>query len=460
VTGDVTFTFESPAEIAAPDRPHHGRRDLLAPVTLLRLYVVLLVLIRPTLIIGHLGAIGTPATVVGWGALVLWGVAVFSPGDQLRRSVVPLRVTLGFLVGTTLAAYAVLHARPVPILELLSSDRMILEVLSWAGVALFAAECLGGRDDIYRVLRTLVFSVAVMAIVGMLQFYFGVNLADLPSLIPLLQENIDLESVLDREGFRRPSGTATHPIEYGCVLAMTLPFGLHLARFDLARTRLRRWLPLGLIAMGIPVAVSRSAILGSAVAMGVVILGLDAKLRPRVLGAMAAFVVFVYATTPGLLGTIRNLFLLAGADSSITTRTSDYELVAEHLRQAPLLGRGPGTYLPPPQLILDNQYLMSLIEVGLVGFVAVIGYLLTTAFLGRGARHTSTDARIRDLGQALAAAGLTATVTAFTFDGFSFLMYAGLIPALLGLAGALWGVERAGVPGAARAPTVKVGAGT
>jgi O-antigen ligase len=257
-----------------------------------------------------------------------------------------------------------------------------------------------------------------MAVVGFLQFRFGIDLAGLANRIPGLHENADLVSIQDRQGFRRPAGTATHPIEFGCVIAMALPLALHLARFDVAHSPIRRWLPVAAIAVGIPVAVSRSAVLGAVVATVVIFAGLEPRLRPRALGAAAAFIVVTYATTPGLLGTIRTLFVNAGSDASITYRTDDYEAVGEYIRQSPWLGRGPGTFLSDKYIVLDNQYLMSVIETGLVGLSVVIGYLLTTAFLGRGARHRSRDAAIRDLGQALAATSLASAVTAFTFDGF------------------------------------------
>jgi hypothetical protein len=108
-----------------------------------------------------------------------------------------------------------------------------------------------------------------------------------------------------------------------------------------------------------------------------------------------------------------------------------------------LLGRGPGTFLADRYVILDNQYLLSAIEIGLVGLLTVIGYLLASAFLGRGARHRSRDPAIRDLGQAMAATSLAGAVAAFTFDAFSFLMYAGFVPLCLGVAGSLWSMQRA-----------------
>jgi polysaccharide biosynthesis protein PslJ len=419
-----------------------GERTRGGPVTILRIYVVLLVLIPPTHIIEPLGAVGTPATVAALAALMLWGLGVVVPGDYLCRTAVPVRVVMGLLVGTIFLGYAVLHVRYVPGVEVLASDRALLQVLSWAGVVLLAAEGLRDRGEVYRVLRTLVAAVAVMAVVAFLQFRAGIDLAELANRIPGLHENSDLLSILDRGGFRRPAGTATHPIEFGCVIAMTLPLALHLARFDLGRSAVRRWLPVAAIAVGIPVAVSRSAVLAATVAALVLFAGLEPRLRPRALAAAAAFLVIIYATTPGLLGTFRNLFVHADDDPSITLRTSDYEVAEEYVRQSPWLGRGPGTFLSDTYIVLDNQYLMSVIEIGLVGLSVVIVYLLASAFLGRGVRHRTKDPSTRDLGQALAATSLASAVSAFTFDGFSFLMFAGCVPLCLGVAGAAWMMVR------------------
>jgi O-antigen ligase len=424
-----------------PRRPALG-----APVQIIQIYVVILVLIPPIYIIGPLGAVGTPATVLALGALVLWGIAVVTPGAYLCRTAVPVRVVMGLLIGTMFLSYALCHVHYVQGVELLASDRAMLQALSWVGISLLAAEGLRDRDEVYRVLRTAVAVVAIMAMVGLLQFRFGIDLAAWAGRIPGLHANTDLVSIQDRSGFRRPAGTATHPIEFGCVIAMVLPLALHMARFDLVRTATRRWLPLAAIAIGIPVAVSRSAVLAAVVAGVVIFFGLEPRLRPRAMGIAVVFILATYATTPGLLGTLRSLFVNFNSDTSISTRKSDYKVVGQYIRQSPWFGRGTGTFLSDVYIVLDNQYLMSAIEVGLVGLAVVIAYLLATAFLGRGVRHRSGEPAVRDLGQALAAGCVASAVATATFDAFAFRMFAGLIPLCLGLAGALWTMQRSGEP--------------
>jgi hypothetical protein len=188
------------------------------------------------------------------------------------------------------------------------------------------------------------------------------------------------------------------------------------------------------------VAVSRSAILGAVVAGVVIFLGLEPRLRPKALMSVAVFLTLIYATTPGLLGTLRGFFLASGSD----VRKDDYAPALALVRKAPWFGHGPGSYITNSDIgnVLDNQYLGTLIEVGVVGLVIVLAYLLAAAFLGRGARHRSSDPATRDLGQALAAASISGAVTSYTFDSLGFKMFAGIIPLCLGIAGALWAMTR------------------
>jgi hypothetical protein len=450
----ITITDGRPDLAASVGTRSRGRRARGTPLWVIQVYVVLLILIPPTQIFEPLGAAGTPATLIGLVALVHWAVAVLLPDVRLARTVVPVRIVVGLLAATVLLRYAILNVGYVPVDQLLSGDRILLGILSWAGVALLAAEGLENRAEVNRVVRTFVLIVAAMAVVGFLQFRAGIDLASFPRRIPLLHENGDLDAIQNRSGFRRPAGTAGHPIEFGAVIAMALPLALHVARFDATRTRFRRSLPVGLIAIGIPVAVSRSAILGAAVAGFVVFLGLDPRLRPKALMAVAGFVTLVYATTPGLLGTLRSFFLSTGQDG----RVNDYGRALAHIRKAPWFGHGPGTFIADSRLnnafdnILDNQYLGTLIEVGLIGLAVVLAYLLGAAFLGRGARHRSTDPATRDLGQALAAASVAGAVTSYTFDAFSCKMFAGVVPLCLGLAGALWALTREDPSGDADRP--------
>jgi O-antigen ligase len=85
----------------------------------------------------------------------------------------------------------------------------------------------------------------------------------------------------------------------------------------------------------------------------------------------------VYATTPGLLA--RCGLPPPGRIPQERLRTR-----LALIRQAPWFGHGPGTFIADSEKnnVLDNQYLLTLIEIGLIGLAVVLVYLLAR-ILGR-----------------------------------------------------------------------------
>jgi O-antigen ligase len=151
------------------------------------------------------------------------------------------------------------------------------------------------------------------------------------------------------------------------------------------------------------------------------------------------FCVVLYMTSPGLLGVFRSLFAYFGSDTSVSTRTADYGAVASVIRDSPWIGRGPGTFLPKYR-ILDNQWLMTLIDSGILGAIGIAIYFLTPGYLGWGVRRASRDELDRWLGQSLIGMSFVIIWAGTTFDFFSFPMGAAMLALYLGIAGALHGV--------------------
>jgi O-antigen ligase len=149
----------------------------------------------------------------------------------------------------------------------------------------------------------------------------------------------------------------------------------------------------------------------------------------------------LFLTTPGLLGTIRSYFMNIGSDTSISTRTSDYAAVAPFIRQSPWIGRGPATFLPKFR-ILDNQWLASLIETGILGMAGLIVFVLTPGLLGTSLRRSTTDPLFRDLGQALLGMSAVVIFLAMSFDLLAYPMAPAFLAIFLGIAGALWSFAR------------------
>ncbi len=119
-------------------------------------------------------------------------------------------------------------------------------------------------------------------------------------------------------------------------------------------------------------------------------------------------------------------------------RTDDYGPLFALWRKTPWLGRGLGTFDPGENRYLDNQYLGSLIDTGVIGLAALIVLLLVVMGCARGARRRSSDTQTRDLASAMLASIAAAAVTFATFDALAFPMNAGVLFLLFGCVGTLW----------------------
>ena len=95
----------------------------------------------------------------------------------------------------------------------------------------------------------------------------------------------------------------------------------------------------------------------------------------------------------------------------------------------PILGVGPGNYTAPDALhILDNQYLGSLVTLGIVGIVATLAYFLLPGIAGVLAARAAAHPALRSLAGAVAAGTLVAAVCSSTFDSLSFPVFALALP--------------------------------
>jgi O-antigen ligase len=313
-----------------------------------------------------------------------------------------------------------------------------MQLAGMSGVALLAAECLGSLQAIKRVLRVLVGAAAFCSIVAAFQFWTNFDPAHYLRMLPGFTINVVNSDVTWRNGVKRVTGTAIDPIELGVVAGMLLPLALYLLMYDKERQAWKRWLPVLCIALAVPITVSRSAILSLALAFGLFLVLLPSTRRVPFFAALPVVIAGVFAVGHGLVSTIGKYFFLGSSDSSITHRTNNYAYVEQLVRQAPWFGTGGGTYLPTSLHILDNQYLTTTIELGLVGFAAVAFYFVLPVATALVARGRTTDAELRTLCGALAGAALAATVCSGTFDSLSFPMFAYVDALVLGLSGACW----------------------
>ena len=404
-------------------------------VSVLTVYLVLLYLVPSNRTFTPLGGAGSPVMIFGLLAGVWWAWQQVSRSESsVDRRPRPVRAALFVLLGVAVVSYILAMLSPRDSVEVNAADLGLLRLLSLASVMLLAGDSIRDRTRFRALLRRLVFAGGLFAALGLVQFITKQSFVD-SLVIPGFSTSQDFSSVQDRSGFARAAATATNPLEYAFVLAMILPIAITLAMGDRDRSAWRRWLPAALILAALAVSGSRSGIVGMLLGLAALFPFWSGKAKIRGLVVAVLGAGLVYVAVPGMIGTIRYLFLNVGQDASTTSRTGSYELATAFIERNPFFGRGFGTFLPQYR-ILDNQYLLTAIELGALGLIALVALLVVgiVVALRTGLSHPPGLDRL--LGPALASSILVGGVLTAFSDIFSFRMSAGTLFLVLGICAA------------------------
>lgn len=426
-------------------------------VAFLVVYAGLLLLIPSRLGIAAIGGPGKPASLWALLGLGLWALMTLVGSNHGRSR--PIRMATGAFALAAAASYvagnlvgwyqpADIHQRSdsnwrlvtLPELQqvmISAGDRGLLALAGWLGLVLVTAEGLRSSEDLERLVTWIVRFAGVVAALGLLQYFTGINVAAMIQ-IPGLSSAVDF-TTYTRSILNRVVSTSGHPIEFGVVMGTLLPLALHRS---LHTRRPATWIPTVLIGLMVLMSVSRSAVLAAGVALLVLFIGWPARWRLIAVVSAPVLAVVGRALFPGLLGTIQGLFLNIEGDPSVEGRTQDYPFVVRLFSENPVFGKGIYTWATYYYRTLDNQVLVSLLELGAVGLLAFAGLLLTGAVSGIGCRWATKDPRQRHLGLALAAGILGMSLSYFTFDTMGFSQAAGLTYLYVGMAGASWRLAR------------------
>lgn len=456
------MTTRSSPRTAAVRHATGARRGVDA-VTMLTVYLVLLLAIPSGVVISALGTLGRPSLL--WGLVLLgwWTIARLQVRSFETRPVSqPVRFAfLAFFV-LILVSFAAAMLRGQPADQVSPAFTALLRMLSWAGVLLVAIDGIRTVNDLARIARRIGIGAGLLAALGLLQFITGQALVDFFGSIP----GLTLAGGLgERAGVIRSSGTAIHPLEYATALNAALPLVIaaavsHGFRSHTPGGGLRWWLPVCLISISSMLAVSRSAIIGFAVAVVSMIPALPGRIRLVVIGAGAVLAVAVFAAAPGVLSTTAGLFTGAADDPSTQSRTNGLDRVPEFMSASPLIGSGFGIFLPR-YYIFDNQWVLIAVELGLLGIVGFAG-LFVAGIWSAGQARRSSIYDVRLLGHALAASMFNVAVLFAFFDGLSFPIAGGMLFLLAGLCGSVRTIAAAEAvpdalrPSAPRAPHLDV----
>jgi O-antigen ligase len=421
------------------DRLYLSRRRFLQTdaAALLGVMICLLTLIPSRLIVPNMTDLGRPALLIGFLLFIWWLLARLNPRLTLLGPQ-PMRWALMLFFLTALVSYAVGFLRGLTEIEANGADRAMLFVLIFAGVLLTAADGIPNWRRLDSVIQIFVACCAIMSFIGLLQFVLYMDVTQYIT-IPGLQAKGWTPGLEIRGSGIRVASTTGHYIELSTVLAIALPFAIHLAMF--AASRGRRQISAGLalvIAAGIPATLSRTGFVG----LGIVILVMTPvwswRMRYNMLLVAVVLGGFMVAVKPAVVDTVTRMFSGAADDPSITARTKRYDMVNYYFVQRPWLGRGTGTWISPQYQYLDNQWLDTALQGGIIGVAALLIMHLTGITLAGLALRRSTTREGKHLCAALIAAQLISIFVGFTFDSLSFSTYATVLALMLGLCGTVW----------------------
>jgi O-antigen ligase len=284
--------------------------------------------------------------------------------------------------------------------------------------------------------RSLFASAAAVCLFGLYQF-----VGDLVNL-PISWTGLRPQYTKAVFGFPRIQSTALEPLYFANYLLM--PLLLSLAAFIATK---KKWLlgAFGLIAVTFALTVSRGAVLGALIALPILFFGLrksiDKKLWVK-LGAAAAIIAILVVGGLGIVSltnpakgasALKTFAGLFGANfnqtGTLTDRLAGQKQAWDIFLEKPLIGHGVGGYtwrvLNYPavrtggeRVIVNNEPLELLTEVGILGELAYLGFLVTLLWQGFRAGLRAADPARRAWLIGLTAAIVAIWIQYLSFSGF------------------------------------------
>jgi polysaccharide biosynthesis protein PslJ len=332
------------------------------------------------------------------------------------------------------------------------------------------------RAVVERLLALLVSCGCIEAIGAMYQRRSGNNIFnDLHFLLPGFQFNGGaVGTTLLRGGEVRATASAGHPIELSSSMAMLLPIAAYLA---ISRGQKRWWLALILLLGGDFAGGSRTGVIGL-LSILIVFIWLRRRETLRCWPALIPALIVVHFVSPGSLGGIENAFFPKGGllkqqtatfigHGGVTEQATRLSRLGpafhEFWSHNPLFGEGYGTrvtgQLPNGKWnpadnaqILDDEWLTTFLEVGLLGF---FGWIWMFA---RVIRRLGARAKLeRGTPEGWLPVALAGSVAAFassmaTYDAFSFTQATLLLFVLMALGATILMLPPVRRPPSERAP--------
>jgi polysaccharide biosynthesis protein PslJ len=318
-----------------------------------------------------------------------------------------------------------------------SADLALVLTLAYLGVLLFAMEVVTVERQVYWLLNLLLLGCAFMAAVAVVEFATGLQLADRlrPPGFTIPPDTGEGALVApERLGLTRVFGTANGSIEFSAVLSICLP----LAIFDALKAPTRAMRRIGstataLILVAVPLAVSRTGIVGLTIGLILTYVGLDAELRSKVLRRGALMVAIAAVVVPTSLSVFSQVLVNFAAEDEtfgVEGRAGDYTIVRSLVLDKPVLGTGLSTFNPREarivdgrrirNLYLDNQYLSTMVNSGLLGLASMAALPIGGIAVARACKRRTENERLAVLAHCASVSLFVAAVTWGLYDALAF----------------------------------------
>lgn len=415
------------------------RRHLIDVGFLVCTMIVVLAVIPSPLAVPGFSELGHPGTLIALFIFGVWCLSRTHP-KLATHGPQPLRWAVMFFFTSVLASYAAGMMRGMSSIEDNAAVRAIIGTFALIGIMLAIADGVHQRERIDGIIRVMLAAGAIIGVIGILQAVLEIDITEYIQ-IPGLVYHGNLNGLEARGSLYRVASTTGHYIEFSTVMALLLPFAVHMARFAPTRP-MRQWCGIAgaLMFLALPIALSRTGIVALAVALIVMVPAWSWRMRFNLVVPSIGLLIVLIFVMPGLLGTLLGLFDNWDNDASVQGRDEDWNMIMERgwLDGHWILGRGQGTFIPTEYTWLDNQWLQQLVGGGVVGVAALASIHLAAIVLSAIAYRRATQLADRHLCACLIAAQMVAIGVGFTFDSLGFRTYAFFIAILTGAAGAMW----------------------
>jgi hypothetical protein len=303
--------------------------------------------------------------------------------------------------------------------------RALTLALSVVVVFYFVVSVVRTLSQVLAILKLLVAGSSILAGLAMIESRTGWSPFQHLDRVPLLEQRASFTG--ETRGTIRALGSAEHPIALAALFVIVAPLALYLA------LRIGRWwwATVVILMAGTFATVSRTAVL---MLVGATLVFLVLRFREtwRLAPLLIPMIIVVHFVTPGALGAVKLAFSPPGG--LVASESNDeYEVGSGRLadvgpslalfREKPVLGHGYGTVQtsgPDANArILDNQWLASLLSVGLLGVLSLVW--LFTRFIRDVGRRAGQERTVDGwLLVALVASVAAFSVGMFTYDAFTF----------------------------------------